>query len=152
MLMTGTGLMAGFVQQYLPRFELILRVVGAGYILWLAYGILRANYQFDNNENQAPLRFWQGIFLQIVNVKAIFFGLMIYTAFLSDFTNAWYLVLGSAIFFGCITFCFTSLWALFGSLIRKYMHQPLIYRLVNLFMAGLLVYTALEISGIFSFR
>ena len=67
------GLLSGFLLEKIPAFEQVLRIVGALYILWLAWHTLRATYSFEE-EDQKPLGFIQGFLLQVLNVKAIVYG------------------------------------------------------------------------------
>ncbi len=41
-----------------------------------------------------------------------------------------------------------SLWTLFGAGIRRYLNQPTVRQVVNIGLALLLVYTAVDISGV----
>jgi cysteine/O-acetylserine efflux protein len=130
-----------------PSFETSLRFIGAGYILWLAFETLRASYTFQEKD-QSLLGFARGLLLQVLNPKVIVYGLTLYSTFLASITiNPAYLVL-SALFLTAVAFCATSTWALFGWAIRTYLHQPRIRRLVNLVLSLLLVYTAIELSGL----
>ncbi|MDY6868403.1 MAG: LysE family transporter, partial [Chloroflexota bacterium] len=42
-----TGWVSSFLLEKFPAFEGVLRIIGALYILWLAWGTLRASYAFD---------------------------------------------------------------------------------------------------------
>ncbi len=130
-----------------PSFEMGIRFIGAGYILWLAFETLRANYTFKE-DNQALLGFTKGLVLQVLNPKVIIYGLTIYSTFLAPIReNPAYMML-SALFLATIAFCAISTWALFGSAIRTYLRQPTIQRSVNLILSLLLAYTAIELSGL----
>ena len=130
-----------------PSFETTLRFIGAGYILWLAFETLRASYTFQEG-GQSLMGFARGLLLQVLNPKVIVYGLTLYSTFLAPITgNPAYLVL-SALLLTAIAFCATSTWALFGWAIRTYLHQPRIRRFVNLGLSLLLVYTAIELSGL----
>lgn len=130
-----------------PALEAVLRFLGAGYVLWLAYHTLRANYTF-NEDNRTLMGFTNGLVLQILNPKAIVYGLTLYSTLLAPATeNTAYQML-SALLLAVVAFCATSTWALFGSLIRAQLKQPKIRRAVSLVLALLLIYTAFELSGL----
>ncbi|MCJ7736463.1 MAG: LysE family transporter [Anaerolineae bacterium] len=130
-----------------PALETVLRFIGAGYILWLAYHTLRANYTFGEDD-RTLLGFTNGLVLQILNPKAIIYGLTLYSTLLAPATgNSAYQML-SALLLAVVAFCATSTWALFGSLIRAQLKQPKIRRAVSLVLALLLIYTAFELSGL----
>jgi len=130
-----------------PALETVLRFLGAGYILWLAYHTLRANYTFSE-DNRQLLGFTNGLVLQILNPKAIIYGLTLYSTLLAPATkNTAYQVL-SALLLAVVGFCSVSTWALFGSLIRAQLKQPKTRQTVNLILALVLVYTAVELTGL----
>ena len=88
MVMFFSGLLSHTLIEMLPSFEIVLRIVGALYILWLAYETLRSSYDFELQE-QTAFGFGRGFFLQLLNVKAIFYGLSLYTGFLIPLTDRW---------------------------------------------------------------
>src|SRR5262245_36220665 len=61
-----------------PALEAVLRYVGAVYILYLAFGILKASYIFTANDMN-PLGFGHGIMLQILNPKLIVYAFTLFT-------------------------------------------------------------------------
>jgi cysteine/O-acetylserine efflux protein len=141
------GWISNALLRVLPAFEVALRVVGACYILWLAYETLRASYNFGNG-NQALLGFTKGLLLQVLNPKVIVYGLTLYSSFLASLAERPLGLILSALLLAGVAFCATSTWALFGTAIRAFLHQPKIQRAVNLVLALLLVYTAVELSGL----
>ena len=141
------GLLSGFLLEKIPAFEQVLRIVGALYILWLAWHTLRASYTFDEEE-QKPLGFIQGFLLQVLNVKAIVYGLTIYSTFLADRVTSTFLLLLSAAILALVAFSSITLWTLFGAGIRKYLNRPKVRKIINITLALLLVYTAVDISGL----
>lgn len=97
-MLTLSGLVSGFLLEQIPAFEMILRITGAVYILWLAWHTLKASYTFDE-ENQKPLGFLQGFLLQVLNVKVIVFGLTLYGTFLANkIPSFFHLILSAALF------------------------------------------------------
>jgi cysteine/O-acetylserine efflux protein len=131
----------------LPSFETALRFIGAGYILWLAFETLKTSYTFQES-NQSPMGFGRGLLLQVLNLKAIVYGLTLYSTFLVSITDNPVLLLLSATFLATLAFCSVSVWALFGSAIRTVLCQARIRQSVNLVLSLLLVYTAIELSGL----
>lgn len=147
MMLTLSGLVSGFLLEKIPAFEVILRIAGALYILWLAWHTLRASYAFEEEETK-PLGFIQGFLLQVLNVKVIVYGLTLYGTFLAGkIPSLPYLVL-SALVFASVGFTSVSLWTLFGAGIRRYLNRPAVRRTVNIILALLLVYTAVDMSGV----
>lgn len=134
----------------LPAFEAILRVVGALYILWLAYHTLRATYAFHEQaqEDLGRKGFLQGALLQLLNPKALVYGLTIYGVFLVGISGQVLPLALSAVALAFVTFCAISTWALSGAAIRAYLDRGRVRQIVNTALALLLVYTAVEISGV----
>ena len=148
-LMLLCGAASTALLQALPSFQVALRPVGAAYILYLAYHTLRASYSFADGEHEL-LGFWRGMFLQVLNPKAVVFGLTLFSTFLASIAGDLLPLLAAAVALAGTAFCAVSLWALSGAFIRQTLHRPRVRQGVNLVLALLLVYTAIEISGIFA--
>lgn len=151
---TGTFLvmlLCGWISSALlrvfPAFEGTLRIIGAVYILWLAFHTFRASYAFEEGEG-TPLGFSQGLFLQVLNPKLVVYGLTLYSAFLGGLvTNSVTLFL-SALIVTAMGFCSISAWAILGATIRAHLDRPSMKRGLNAVLSLLLVYTAIELSGL----
>jgi cysteine/O-acetylserine efflux protein len=141
------GWISSTLMRWMPTFEGALRWVGAAYILWLAIETWRASYQFEE-EGQARLGLVRGLLLQMLNVKAIVYGLTIYTSWPSLVASSPLRQVVSALALAGIAFVATSTWALGGAAIRTQLRQPQVRRWVNASLALLLVYAAVELSGI----
>ncbi|MDH3576034.1 MAG: LysE family transporter [Desulfobacterales bacterium] len=135
--------------KFMPSAEPVLRIIGAAYILWLAIGTARASYTF-NSTDQSPMSFKKGFFLQALNPKVAVYGLTLYSTFLSSVADNLLVLTVFALLFALTAFCATSTWAIGGATIRKHLHQPRVRVLVNTVLALLLVYTAIDLSGIAS--
>ena len=146
-MLTLSGLVSGFLLEQIPAFETILRIAGALYILWLAWHTLKASYTF-NEEEQKPLGFIQGFLLQVLNVKVIVYGLTLYGTFLANKIPSFFHLVLSAALFASVGFTSVTLWTLFGAGIRKYLNRPKVRQAVNIVLALLLVYTAVDLSGL----
>ena len=131
----------------LPSFEQILRIFGALYILWLAYHTLRASYNFDEKD-QKKLGYGSGMLLQALNPKGIVYGLTIFSSFLAPLTGNLANQFIAALGLTAVSFSAVSTWALFGSAIRQYLRNPRFQQVVNLILALLLIYTAIDLAGL----
>ena len=141
------GAISTTLQSVFPAFETALHYIGAAYILWLAYETLRTSYTFEEGD-QTLMGFTRGLLLQILNPKVVIYGLALYSTFLLPITNNLFYTIISAIFLATVALSSTSVWALFGSAIRNYLKNPKVRQFVNLALSLLLVYTAIELSGI----
>ncbi|MBN1316889.1 MAG: LysE family translocator [Anaerolineales bacterium] len=133
--------------QSFPSFESILRIIGALYILWLAYHTFKASFALEQ-EGQKILGFTNGFFLQLLNPKAIVYGLTIYSTFLSGIANNYFYRFVSALVFMVLAFCSISIWTLFGATISNFLNRPRMKQAINAVLSLLLVYTAVELSGL----
>ncbi len=132
----------------IPTLEPALRLFGAGYILWLAYGTACSSYSFSSKE-KPPMLFKHGFLLQSLNPKAIIFGITLYTTFLSNISSSPLLLSISTLFLAAVTFCSVSLWAFSGVRIGEHLHLAHIRKWVNFILVTLLIYCAANMSGLF---
>ena len=130
-----------------PALEPVLRYVGAGYILYLALGILKASYTFTD-QNVKPLGFVHGLMLQVVNPKLIVYAFTLFSAFLAPITNNAALVVLAAVLLATTSFGATSVWAIFGTAIKTYLHNPRLKAVDNIFLSLSLAYTAIALTGL----
>ena len=143
-----SGLVSKSLLSIFPSFELPLRIIGAIYILWLAWHTFRASYSFDE-KNQVLLGYPNGFLLQLLNPKAIIYGLTLYSTFLISLTTSLLFLVISAFLLSLVSFTAISSWTLFGAAFRAYLNQPKAKQGINIVLSLLLAYTALEISGLF---
>ena len=133
----------------IPVAERYLRWVGAGYILWLAIGILRSNYAISESNERAQA-FTKGFVLQLFNPKVAVYGLTLYSTFLAPISNRLDYLSLSAVTFAFTAYVATSTWALFGAAIKKKLKNDSLRKIINACLSLLLIYTAIELSGILS--
>ena len=96
-----------------------------------------------------PMGFGKGLLLQLLNPKVIVYGLTLFSAFLLSITYSALLSVLAAVILAAVAFCATSTWALFGTAIQSHLHHPRFKTVVNTVLSLLLIYTALELVGIF---
>jgi len=133
--------------QIVPALEPALRYIGAGYMLYLALGILKASYIFTEKDVK-PLGFVHGVMLQILNPKLFFYAFTLFSVFLISITGNLTLLLIAAAFLSAISFGATSVWALFGAAIKTYLHHLRVKAVINGIFALLLVYSAVNLVGV----
>lgn len=146
-LMALSGWFSATLLNIFPALEPIMRYVGAGYILYLAYGILKASYSFTE-ENTKPLGLAHGFALQILNPKLIVYAFTLFSAFLAPITADIALLMLTAVILAGTSFCATSAWALFGAVIQAYLHNHRMKMIVNIILSLSLAYTALSLTGL----
>ena len=139
-----SGLVSATLYDLFPRFETFLRYIGAAYILWLAFTTLNSSYG-SNNNGAKPLGFKDGFLLQFLNVKGILFVLTVYTAYLQPILGNLLFIFLAALLLGFRAFLVNSVWAGFGSTIRRFLSQPLINKVFNVIVFAALVYNAADL-------
>ena len=147
LLMVLIGWFSKTLLSIFPSLEPIMRYVGAGYILYLAIGILRASYSITE-EAKKPLGLANGFMLQILNPKLTVYAFTLFSAFLTPITTNIVLLIFAAIVLAITSFCATSVWALFGSAIQIYLHNARLKIVLNVLLSLSLVYTAMSLIGL----
>lgn len=144
-------LLSGWISSTLlnvfPVLEPVLRYVGAGYILYLAFGLFRASYVFAETKAK-PLGFIHGFLLQVLNPKLIVYAFTLFSAFLAPMTNNVPLLVLVAILLAAVSFSATSVWALFGTGIKTHLQNPSLKTMLNIILSLSLVYAAIALVGI----
>jgi cysteine/O-acetylserine efflux protein len=152
----GTGffvmmlLCAHISELVLQRFSALqpyLSVIGAAYIVYLAFMTLRADLRITGSD-QMPLRFTHGMVLQLVNVKVIIYGVMLYSTFFQDMSVPSVRAYGTAAGLALCSFSAISLWAAFGAVINRHMHHRKLRVLIRSILFCLLMAVALQLLPI----
>jgi len=138
-LLVAAGL--GSVLIAVPALHWVLKVFGAGYLLWLAYQLWRAG-EMREREHARPIGFWRGALFQAVNPKAWMIVVGALGAFASPGPQFWAGVLLVAGAFVLIGLPCLGAWALFGASIRRFLKTPGALVAFNRVMAGLTALTA----------
>jgi len=143
--LAGFGL-GGFFKAY-PEAHSALRVVGAAYLLFLAYKISTAASPGDGEDDGGkPLTPVQAALFQWVNPKGWTFIL----ALVATFTTAEHYLLQIVLFVLInliVTFTATSSWTLFGHAIGRFLTgAPRRLRMFNMVMGLLLVATVIPMA------
>jgi len=134
------------LMNYLPNIIVVLQIIGAIYMLYLAYQIFKIN-NTSKKENQFS-SFKTGFLMQFVNPKPVLFTLTVFPSFiLPYYTSFWHLTLFVLLItiIACVAF---SSWILFGKVLKSFLDRY--NKLVNNIMAIFLIICAIAISGIFN--
>jgi cysteine/O-acetylserine efflux protein len=147
LMMLLSGWISTTLLSIFPALEPALRYIGAGYILYLAFGILKASYLFAE-KNVNPLGFRHGLMLQILNPKLVIYAFTLFSGFLAPIMDNAALLVLAAVLLSATAFGATSIWALFGTAIKTYLHHPRLKAAVNIILSLFLVYTAVALAGL----
>ena len=126
----------------IPVIRLPMLVLGAAYMLHLAWGTFRSTEVI--RENHTREGFLSGLLLQFVNPKIYLYCIMSMEAYiLPYFGGRPVILLAFALLLAFIGFVFSLAWAAFGSAFRRLFSRHA--RAVNTVMALLLVYCAISL-------
>ena len=140
-LIFATGLGLGAVVLASPLLHQALKLVGAAYLVWLAWQLARAG-AVESTTRIRPMRFHEAALFQYVNPKAWMMAVGAIAAFTTpggDYALELTLI---AVIFAVINLPCVSLWALFGVAIGKCLSNDAARRVFNFAMAGLTVVSA----------
>lgn len=146
LLMFMSGLLSTTLTRNFPTFEPIMRYVGAMYIFYLAFGILKASYTFTET-NSKPLGFLHGFTLQLLNPKLFVYAFTLFSAFLAAMTQNLSILFLVVTFLAAVAFCAASTWAIFGTAIKTHLHNPRLKMVINIILSLSLIYTAVSLTG-----
>ena len=132
----------GAVVMALPPLRWAIKAVGIGYLLWLALRLARAGQLAQADARQLDVRFWQGVALQFVNIKAWLLALTIVAGWVlgrSDSLQRLAVVLPVMV---CFAFASNFTYAALGALLRGWLAQGRRLLWFNRCMALVLALTA----------
>jgi cysteine/O-acetylserine efflux protein len=141
------ALIATVLFKSLPFVEPYLRIAGSLYIVWLAIRTFFGSLKTEHTSANA-LGFLDGLFLQILNVKVIVYGLTLYSTFLVSISGYGVLIALSATAFAVIGFAAISLWNLAGASLSSLFQKAVLRRILATVLSLLLLYSAAESSGL----
>jgi threonine/homoserine/homoserine lactone efflux protein len=122
-----------------PRLQLVLKIIGVAYMLWLAWKIATSGSVSDGQAAGKPLTFLQAAAFQWVNPKA---WMMILGA-ISVYGPPGYSPFEKALYLSIVMLMAgsppTQIWTAFGVGIRRFLQNPKALRAFNITMAGLLL-------------
>ncbi len=129
------------LQKYVPSVAGVLKYVGAAYIVWLA-----AHVAFGRPEEGGGMRisFWNGFFLEFVNVKIILYAVTVYTGYVLPYDAGLASLLVHAVCLTAVGVAGMIAWAAAGGAFQKFLGKH--YRPFNIAMALILVYCAAALA------
>jgi len=137
-LVLAVGLGVGAAFTALPEAKTVLKIVGAAYMLWLAWKVATAAPSDADGDRAAPMTFWQAVAFQWVNPKAWVMALSAMAVYVRPLHVAAD-VAAVTIVFGLVTVPAVVTWAGFGHVLRRALRDPGKVRVFNVVMALLLV-------------
>ena len=121
-----------------PMFQEILKILGSGFLIYMAYKIAFGN-KSDEKEIKNPAKFFNMIIFQFINPKAVLIAIITVSTFISqneNFVGDSIIVISFAIFFS-----FTSImsWSLLGKFLQRFANNEMFLTKYNYTMSFLLI-------------
>ena len=121
-----------------PVFQEILKILGSGFLIYMAYKIAFGN-KSDEKEIKNPAKFFNMIIFQFINPKAVLIAIITVSTFISqneNFVRDSIIVIIFAIFFS-----FTSImsWSLLGKFLQRFANNERFLTIYNYTMSFLLI-------------
>jgi len=137
-LLLGVGFGLGALLTAFPFLYLVLKILGGGYLVYIAWRIATSDTLPEAKAGARPMTFVEAAAFQWVNPKA---WVMLVTAMgiYTDPDQYTYTVMLICLAFAIATVPCVSAWAGFGSVLRSWLADPVRLRWFNITMAVLLV-------------
>ncbi|WP_428023153.1 LysE family translocator [Arcobacter sp.] len=145
-LLSSSVIFNSLLMTYLPNIIVVLQIIGAIYMLYLAYQI----FKIDKSKKEENLfsSFRTGFFMQFINPKSVLFTLTVFPSFILPYYKSFWELSFFVVFITFIACSAFLLWILFGNILKSFMDKY--NTLANNIMAIFLVLCAIAISGIFN--
>ncbi|MBI04603.1 MAG: lysine transporter LysE [Pelagibacteraceae bacterium] len=123
----------------------ILRFVGATYILYLAYKMFGSLNITSSEDKTRPLRYYEAILFQFINPKAWVICITAVSLFYPEKENLLVGTLFMVVMSTIINIPSISIWAFGGSVIRHYLSNNKLKKIMEWVLALLLLGTAISV-------
>jgi threonine/homoserine/homoserine lactone efflux protein len=137
-LLIACGLGLGLIFTAIPDLQIVLKISGAAYMLWLAYKVATAHQSKDAEAPARPFTFLQAAAFQWVNPKAVLAVVSAISIYVRP-DHQWVDFPIVIAVFTVVTVLAVSLWVGFGAALRVFLKDPRRARIFNFAMAALLV-------------
>jgi cysteine/O-acetylserine efflux protein len=131
----------------LPVIYPYLKVLGAAYILWLAYALVKGTLkQTEQTPRESSLpTYTRGLLLQFVNPKGIIYGITVFSVFIRPYVEPGALLVLLPLLLASVCLASVSVWALLGTGIQRLITSKQGRIIFSATAAALLVYSAAAI-------
>ena len=137
------GLGSLFIQ--FPYLLYVLKYIGATYLLYLSWKMFGSLNIKNAEDKSSPLTYYEAILFQSVNPKAWVICITAVSLFYPEQENIFVGTLFMVVMSTIINIPSISIWAFGGSVIRKYLSNEKLKKVIEWFLAILLIGTAVSI-------
>lgn len=127
----------------IPALVPYLKWLGALYMLYLAFVMLRSGFhaQEEEKENGGESTYLSGILLQCLNIKSWVFALSVFSTFVVPYTTSLHVMLAVVLVSLALLIASTLLWTVCGSVLRRVYNEH--RKVFSALCAASLVYCAI---------
>lgn len=139
------GLGFAHIFTLMPDLFLVVKIIGVGYLIYLAFVIAISGTITAKNEKQKPLSFFNGALFQWVNAKAwvvVIGAISAFTTLGHDYAIQNVII---AITFLLVSIPCVGIWLLFGSVLQQKLRTRRYLQWFNLSMALLLILSVVPV-------
>lgn len=145
-LMVLCGIFSSVLTALVPQISPFLTLIGAGYLLYLAWTTFYRLPPGEGGDDREPT-YKMGIFLQLINVKIIIYGLTMFSSFILPYERRPIMLFFFAFYLMVMGALGNLIWAFAGNILKRAYERH--YKLINFCMSLLLVWCALRVMGVF---
>ena len=127
-----------------PQVQLYMKILCFLYLIYLGWKMI-GSFSLIQKETGRPLKFYEASLFQFINPKAWSIAVTVASGFFPSEENIFIGVIFVTITAAVINLPTCSLWALFGSGLRKFVNNEKIKKIIEYLLALLLVLTGLFI-------
>jgi threonine/homoserine/homoserine lactone efflux protein len=128
-----------------PAIHLLLKILGSGYLLYLAWQLRSMAFREADDSGAMPMSFFGAAAFQFANPKAWVMAITGASAFLPLIQPVWLAIATFSIVFVAVNLPCISVWAGTGAALRRYLAQPRWQKLFCRVMVLLTAYSAMAI-------
>lgn len=140
--MTACTIFSTTLYTFLPKVTFVMQILGAAYMLYLAWKIWKSTADLDAGEGN-EIRFVSGMVLQFMNPKIYIYAITAMSLYVLPVYHSTVALIAFTLVLTVIGASGSFVWALFGSAFCKLFSQHT--KAVNAVMALLLVYCAISL-------
>jgi threonine/homoserine/homoserine lactone efflux protein len=129
----------------MPQIHVMLKVLGSGYLLYLAWQLRSMVFTQTTQKHARPMSLLGAALFQFANPKAWVMAVTGASAFLPIVQPMWFAIAVFCLVFCAINLPCISLWAGTGAVLRRYLAQEKWQRVFCAVMVALTVYSAVSI-------
>lgn len=144
-LMCLSGIFCSTLSSIIPGIQPVMKYIGTAYILWLAWQTANRKPPADSSAEKEP-SYIMGLFLQLVNIKIIIYGLTMFSSFILPNEHRIPVLFFFAVYLMILGAIGNLIWVFAGNILKRFYEKQ--YKIMNIIMAILLVWCALRIIGI----